>query len=925
MGEVMSNADSIFRIVVNLSLVGNYVILLVMLVRLAFVKAPKWCSYALWAIVFVRLVCPVFPEGRFSLIPVQLQMQMEDTVAHGSVFGATQEAIDMQANQVPSGQIVEQGQSAEQTGNPSEIAGKPGRTEGNIAVEKAVLNKYNAAQGDNLQQGKAKRFTNVLSIIWLAGMVLLAGYHIISYWRFKIRVKDAVCMELGVYEVEGAHLSFVLGIIKPAIYLSAGLDAESRRVILCHEKVHLQRRDYVTKPLALGICCIHWFNPLVWLAFHLMNRDCEMSCDEKVVSLLGEESKKIYSYALLDEATKGESINYRRDSLSAVLSFGEDSVKTRIRHVLKYKKASVWIVACAVVVLAVLIVGLCINPAKAPATQAKTDQEIWDAWVEGGQAMVPWAEDAYVENGEIVCVFPDHQVTFDVATQSFGGKAQKKYTFYYEEPYFKPYNGQELSREEMVGRYSNATQLLEGLKKLFPDGHFQYIARENNLVHVNVAYRKSSYDNTIYFWNVTYKHDTENGKNELVALEQGDGCYKLGIINEGEESFVERVAREYGWQSADSMAASRMTPEAALDTYAFAYQSRNGNTLYQLAYDKENFKNWDKVVIHEDGYSFGDSSPWVSHYSIEHLTGSEEATIRFYMANFIPEIYIAEEKVKVVKDGGLYCVDHVSYVEYSSIDTRDEAEQIYDLDAATRFYNPINFQSTGFAQSHTKAIFNHLLNNTNPGYYSVYTDPVTAAKAYLNLGEGSGEVTEVRYAAAPWNPLSSSLGEGSIVNVRYTFAKDGSTMDIPMTLAEESMNVWALCFTTDSDIEEKTTEKIGGATHVNTNVLWASNARIVYSTCAPNADGYPVYQVSSYGLYELDADGLTCIYPGHMPVSTELTYFDGKLYFSTDSQYHEGALDWMEDRMCVINPVTGGVSYIPLEDFEAPWESEVNS
>ena len=125
--------------------------------------------------------------------------------------------------------------------------------------------------------------------------------------------------------------------------------------------------------------------------------------------------------------------------------------------------------------------------------------------------------------------------------------------------------------------------------------------------------------------------------------------------------------------------------------------------------------------------------------------------------------------------------------------------------------------------------------------------------------------------------------------------------------------------------EEKTTEKIGGTTHVNTNVLWASNARIVYSTCAPNADGYPVYQVSSYGLYELDADGLTCIYPGHMPVSTELTYFDGKLYFPTDSQYHDGALDWMEDRMCVINLATGGVSYIPLEDFEAPWESEVNS
>lgn len=910
MGAVMNNIDALFRVVANLSLVGSYVILLVLLVRLAFCKVPKWCSYALWAIVFVRLIYPFFPEGQFSLIPEQMV--------------PVQQIVSDQSET----QLETAGQYAQSGSNGAgSTAIEENTVEGNT-IEHNTISDMAPQSDESLQQSsfiqsKTLEVSNILSVIWLIGMLLLAGYHIVSYWRFKIRVKDAVCTEPGVYEVEGAHLSFVLGIIKPAIYLSAGLDAESRRVVLCHERVHLQRRDYVTKPLALGICCIHWFNPLVWLAFCLMNRDCEMSCDEKVVSLLGEESKKIYSYALLDEATKGESINYRRDSLSAVLSFGEDSVKTRIRHVLKYKKASVWIVACAVVVLGGVIVGLCMNPKKESVQKTKTDQEIWDAWVEGGQAMVPWAEDAYVENGEIVCVFPDHQVTFDVATQAFGGEAWKKYTFYYEEPYFKPYNCQELSREEMVGRYSNATELLEGLEKLFPDGHFQYIARENGLVHVNVAYRKNSYENTIYFWNVTYKHDTENGKNELVALEQSDGCYRMGIINEGEETFVERVAREYGWQAADSMAASRMTPEAALDAFAFAYQSRNGNTLYQLAYDKENFKNWDKVVIHEDGYSFGDSSPWVSHYSIEHLAGSEEATIRFYMANFIPEIYIAEEKVKVVKDGGLYCVDHVSYVDYSSLDTRDEANQIYDLDAATRFYNPFNFQATGFSQGHVKAIFNHLLNNTNPGYYNVYTDPVTAAKAYLHLGEGSGEVTEVKYAAAPWNPLSSSLGEGSIVNVRYTFAKDGSTMDIPMTLAEESMNVWALCFTTDSDIEEKTTEKIGVATHVNTNVLWASNARIVYSTCMPNGSGYPVYQVSSYGLYEVDANGLNCIYSGHMPVSTQLTYFDGKLYFPTDSQYHEGALDWMEDSMCVLDVETGMTSYIPLAEFEAPWESEM--
>ena len=134
-----------------------------------------------------------------------------------------------------------------------------------------------------------------------------------------------------------------MGLIHPVIYLSSGLDPESRKVVLCHERVHLQRRDYLFKPAALLICCVHWFNPLVWLAFYLMNMDCEMSCDEKVVKLLGEESKKIYSYTLLEEASGGEWKRYRGGSICALLSFGEDHVKNRIRHVLDYRKPPFWV------------------------------------------------------------------------------------------------------------------------------------------------------------------------------------------------------------------------------------------------------------------------------------------------------------------------------------------------------------------------------------------------------------------------------------------------------------------------------------------------------------------------------------------------------------------------------------------------------
>ena len=211
-----------------------------------------------------------------------------------------------------------------------------------------------------------KTWFRVLLIAWLLGMAGFMGYHTFSYLRMRHRIRRPDSgvrqVEPGICEIDGGHLSFVMGLIHPVIYLSSGLDPESRKVVLCHERVHLQRRDYLFKPAALLICCVHWFNPLVWLAFYLMNMDCEMSCDEKVVKLLGEESKKIYSYTLLEEASGGEWKRYRGGSICALLSFGEDHVKNRIRHVLDYRKPPFWVMIGAAAVIVVLVVCLCSNP-----------------------------------------------------------------------------------------------------------------------------------------------------------------------------------------------------------------------------------------------------------------------------------------------------------------------------------------------------------------------------------------------------------------------------------------------------------------------------------------------------------------------------------------------------------------------------------
>ena len=231
------------------------------------------------------------------------------------------------------------------------------------AMEESVTDTNGTAVANTLYRPVGFR---VIAMVWLFGMAGFMGYHAFSYLRMRNRLHrpdgGVRQVEPGICEIDGGHLSFVMGLVHPVIYLSSGLDPESRNVVLCHERVHLQRRDYLFKPAALLICCVHWFNPLVWLAFYLMNMDCEMSCDEKVVKLLGEESKKIYSYTLLEEASGGEWKRYRGGSICALLSFGEDHVKNRIRHVLDYRKPPFWVMIGAAAVIVVLVVCLCSNP-----------------------------------------------------------------------------------------------------------------------------------------------------------------------------------------------------------------------------------------------------------------------------------------------------------------------------------------------------------------------------------------------------------------------------------------------------------------------------------------------------------------------------------------------------------------------------------
>ena len=391
MGE---NIYRIFDGVWNLSLVGGYCVLLVLLARLLLQKAPKWCSYLLWGIVFVRLCCPVLPETGISLIPERLlsvgtemtsgqqtvgpgshgYAETNDTKDNGDAMRREYDAVEALDNQSAGNTMAVRNDNAVMNADGTQdfplgtARTESGATVAGVAASgtDAVISGTSAETGTDARAWIYPVWFRVLSLVWLAGMLGFLGYHAYSYLRMRHRIRrsdnSVRQVEPGICEISGGHLSFVMGLIHPVIYLSSGLDPESRKVVLCHERVHLQRRDYLWKPLALVICCVHWFNPLVWLAFYLMNMDCEMSCDEKVVKLLGEESKKIYSYTLLEEASGGEWKRYRGGSICALLSFGEDHVKNRIRHVLDYRKPPFWMLVGAAAVIMILVVCLCSNP-----------------------------------------------------------------------------------------------------------------------------------------------------------------------------------------------------------------------------------------------------------------------------------------------------------------------------------------------------------------------------------------------------------------------------------------------------------------------------------------------------------------------------------------------------------------------------------
>ena len=306
-----------FLTLVNRGLSAGWLVLAVIAARFLLKKAPRWAVCALWGLVALRLLCPFSPESPLSLIPDAQPVSPE------AVW-----------NTVPAVEMA------------------PDATEAPVSpVLEAVL-----PDGLPVSPTPAQRIVAAASILWCAGLAGMALYTLVSYRRLSRRVKGAVRIDGNLYQGAAIPTPFVLGVLRPRIYLPNTLSREDMPYVIAHERAHIRRRDPLWKALGFGLLCIYWFQPLLWLGYALFCRDMELACDEKVASALSPSHRANYSQALLN-CSAG-----RRFLAACPVAFGEVGVKERVKRVLSFRRPTLRAVLAAVLICAVIAVCFLTNP-----------------------------------------------------------------------------------------------------------------------------------------------------------------------------------------------------------------------------------------------------------------------------------------------------------------------------------------------------------------------------------------------------------------------------------------------------------------------------------------------------------------------------------------------------------------------------------
>ena len=374
--------EKLFISILNMSITGSYVILAVLLIRLLLRRTPRKYSYLLWSVVGFRLCCPVTFESVFSLFSIK---PFDMTAAQKNadhVLTYIPENIGM----METPQIT--------TGIPAANSLIYG------SMPDGVIHNLNAQP--TYSANPMQIWTAVGMYVWLIGMAALLIYAVVSCILLHVRLRRATILRDNVWQSENVLSPFILGLVKPKIYIPYRLNEETLDYILMHEQYHIRCLDHVVKPFSFFILTVHWFNPLVWLAFVLMGMDMEMRCDEWVLSQ-SDGIRKIYSTSLLSFAAN------RRFPSPTPLAFGETGVKGRIKNVLRWQKPKVWITVTALILCLAVLIACAANPAKNELETAELTDPFGRDYKITGAAYVAGAYSFSVTPDEIA----DYRITLD--------------------------------------------------------------------------------------------------------------------------------------------------------------------------------------------------------------------------------------------------------------------------------------------------------------------------------------------------------------------------------------------------------------------------------------------------------------------------------------------------------------------------------
>lgn len=321
--------EALFLKILNMSITASYVILAVIFIRLLLKRAPKRYSYLLWSVVLFRLICPVSFSSLFSIFQTK---PFDMTAAQrGGGAALSYVPVDIGYMEIP-------------------------RVTVGIPTMNSIISESLPAATPYASVNPMQIWIMLGTILWCAGIASLLFYSIVTYTRLKLRMGTAVRLEGNVFESDKIRSPFILGFVRSRIYIPFGLGEQERAYILRHERFHLKRKDHLIKPLSFFVLTIHWFNPLVWLAFVLMTKDMEMSCDEKVLSETGADIVHEYSTSLLSFAAN------RRFPAASSLAFGETGIRERVKNILRFREPQKWVIVLAVILCVAVVVACAANP-----------------------------------------------------------------------------------------------------------------------------------------------------------------------------------------------------------------------------------------------------------------------------------------------------------------------------------------------------------------------------------------------------------------------------------------------------------------------------------------------------------------------------------------------------------------------------------